>query len=69
MKKINIYYSILDGIFKKSSDAGIGFHINKEENLLYGKYHLGIYVGRFYLNYSSKFGLNFSRGFATGVGG
>ena len=50
------------------SDAGIGFYIEIKSDF-YGNIHWGIYIGRYLLSYSARFGLNFCDYFATGLGG
>ena len=61
-------FSIFDGRIHKTSDAGIGGYIILND-WLYGKFALGLYIGKYLLSISQKFGLGFCDFYATGCGG
>ena len=64
---MRIMNSILDGKIDKSSDAGIGFWFMTDDD--YDGISIGVYCGSRGFHLSTKRGLRYFRGFATGVGG
>lgn len=50
-------------------NVGFWFCIDKNKEEIYGKYWIGIHIGRYSLTYSSKYGLKFRDYFGTGQGG
>lgn len=55
----------------KDSDGMIGmfFKTYKKKDVLYGKFYMGIYFGKYLLSYSPKRKWGFCNYFATGTGG